>query len=131
MSLSFIKKNLLIFIIAILAAVVLVSLILISFFSSQTSINEPDRPVGGKSYTRVNDQITQQIQKDDLVGKLIEKLPYQGQNVKLVYTISNNRFTATFKSATKAAGDQELSDFLKQNKIDSTDWLYNYTVESK
>jgi hypothetical protein len=137
MNLTFIKKNLFVFIVIVLIIVFLISFFLVSQFNggkpSPTPLpsGEAQTPQEGKSYSALTDQAQEQIRKDELVGKLIDQLPHKGTNFTLTYNISNNRFTATFNTKNRAQGEQELNQYLKQNQIDSTDWLYNYTVKNQ
>jgi len=57
-----------------------------------------------------------------------EKLPFYSENVSIGYDASFDKTTIYINSANQSAGNQKLNDFLKQNGVDSADWINNLAI---
>lgn len=66
--------------------------------------------------------------RSEILGELLNRLPFEGQYFSLNYDFSTNAFTATFNSKELARANREFDEFLKQNNVPSRDWLYNLKI---
>ncbi len=90
-----------------------------------------DRPLPGTNYADIlTEEDREEINKDALVGKLLKRLPYEGKDFILSYSYRKNTFTANLRASKEVVARQELVGFLKENQIEDTSWLNNYTEET-
>jgi hypothetical protein len=94
--------------------------------------NNPTTVETGPGYTKSLEIIDKKNQSflshEYLVGQLIRKLPYTGKNVSMAYDISNNEFLIAFDKTNRLSGEQELTAFLKSNKIEDQSWIRNLII---
>lgn len=88
-------------------------------------------PQPGSVYQTPLPEYNEAVRINELLGLLLKKLPYEGSVFNLRYDGISNSFIATFYSGKEQTGKQELENFLKENQIQSTDWLYNYKIETR
>lgn len=81
-----------------------------------------------KSAEEIEATIAPQIKQDSLIGSLLNKLPYYGNNFSMNYDFNNNQFTVIIKIDKKTEGDKEFNEFLKENKILDKSWFNNLTI---
>lgn len=62
------------------------------------------------------------------VSTMKDKLPFFSYNVSIGYDRSFDKTTVKIDQKNKADGEQALGGFLKQNGIDSTDWINNLSI---
>lgn len=146
------KPTLIITMVIGIISVLLVLLVLISFFT--TTINKGDDqpnvsnppgqtrtqarsvPEGNprtiqssdiykKSVSEIAEKNKTPLQRDALVAKLLDTLPHKGKYFSIDYSYATNVFTTTIDSTNRAVGNEELDQFLRQNKIESRDWIKN------
>lgn len=92
--------------------------------SAIQEITDP-KPRSSQKYQEANEEF---IRRESLVGKLLDKLPYFGNNFSLKYDISSNRFTATIKQGSEEAGQKQLNEFLSANGIEDQSWIRNLDI---
>lgn len=61
------------------------------------------------------------------VGALLSKLPYAATSLTLTYDYKKNTYVATIVQAKKEAGDQELTEFLKENGVERS-WIRELVI---
>jgi hypothetical protein len=61
------------------------------------------------------------------VGALLSKLPYTATSLTLMYDYKKNTYVATITLAKKEAGDQELTEFLKENGVERS-WIRELVI---
>ncbi len=69
--------------------------------------------------------------RGEKVGKLLEKVPYQGQNFVFVFDNSTYSFKVTISNDKQQEGNQEFDEFLKTNGIQERAWIQDLVVEYK
>ena len=115
---------------------------LIFFFSSQKKNEKiitapvPSISAGidknyGDSFTKILPQIEKANSRATLIGELLSKLPYSEALFSLSYNYDADVFSATISSSDKNGGLSRLDAFLKQNKIESRDWITNLEIVYK
>lgn len=65
------------------------------------------------------------------VGKLLEKVPYQGSNFTFDFDNSTYSFKVTIPSDKQTEGNQEFDEFLTANGIEDRSWIQDLVVEYK
>jgi hypothetical protein len=68
--------------------------------------------------------------RENTIFALTEKLPHYGQNFTFTYDRSTNSMTVFFEQQTRQRGEEEFDTFLKQNGIESRNWLTNLQITS-
>ncbi len=156
------RKQLLVYLVAfILSALVVVSLFIASFFSTEPanqiidispSPTSPLRGVGSfpslppqavdlpSASAHPNGTYLQQtitpadqkiIQQDYLIGQLIKKLPFHSELFVLRYDIETNSFVVSFIKDKLNEANQSFDQFLKDNSIENRNWLYNLNIKNQ
>lgn len=62
------------------------------------------------------------------VTALKDKLPFYSYNVSLGFDASFDKTTIYIDQKNKLEGEQKLNEFLKQNEVESTDWINNLSI---
>ncbi|MBI2596674.1 hypothetical protein HYW41_00775 [Candidatus Daviesbacteria bacterium] len=62
------------------------------------------------------------------VSSLKEKLPFYSSDASISYDMSFDKMTIHIDQKNKTAGEQQITDFLKQNEIESTNWINNLSI---
>lgn len=119
-------------------AVIILFVVIIFFVFTITPSEEeskeeevPLAPPPGSSYQVITPEDEVKILNSEKVGQLINKLPYQTQNFSLEYDFSENTFVYWYKKGRKELADEEFLSFLKENGIESQDWLTNLVIQSE
>ncbi len=81
-----------------------------------------------KSVEEIAKREKQILEKDLLVSKLQDKLPYQGRYFKATYAISNNRIYVYLNKDKQDEGNKEFDDYLKTNSILSRSWIRDLSI---
>lgn len=71
------------------------------------------------------------IQQDYLVGQLIKKLPFHSELFVLRYDIETNSFVVSFIKEKIDEANQSFDQFLKDNRIENRNWLYNLNTKNQ
>ncbi len=97
-----------------------------SFITWLRSLKLTDQQISKLAITYLNSQQASQVNKIKSMLK-----PYDGNNFTLSYDPSLDSINVLIYKSNIPAGEQEFNDYLKQNGIDSRDWLNNLTIEYK
>jgi hypothetical protein len=133
-----------------LALIVLISFVFLSFRpskgpsleastmpsmqSTQRTIDKDNvklHPQQGGVYQTISSEAAQMIDRDRKIGQFIKKLPHRAENFSLIYDIDTNSFIAELSSARRAQANRELDQFLQENGIMERSWLYNFTIKQQ
>lgn len=155
------RKQLLLYLIAfIISAVVIVSLLISSFFSrpSEQVINVAPSPFGilrgvgqfpslppqvidntslssHPNGSNIQQTITPEdeigIKRDQLIGELIKKQPIHSELFVLRYDIETNSFVVSFIQDKVTEANKAFDQFLKDNHIENRNWLYNLSIRTQ
>jgi len=119
-----------------------IALLIIQIFLNLKQTNTSPYPTPNTSaeasyysqdYKQKAAQIQQQNQQfnnqEEKVGQLLNKVPYQGTNFKLVFDSSSSEFVVTINQNNKTQGETEFENFLKQNQIEDKSWIRNLRTE--
>lgn len=100
-----------------------------TIFSPRTqdidSQNLQYHPDSSTKVQTIDDASQKMLDKDAAIGNLLSKLPYKGTFFSLEYSYQANAFTVNLPASNQAQANQEFDQFLKDNKIESRNWLYN------
>lgn len=122
--------------------IIVVVLTLLSIFTrregvpleSPFPISSPSIKVQGidESYDRSARELIPKIiesgKRSNLIGRLLEKLPYEGINFSMSYNYDEGLFIAIIKSSNKDIGLSELDSFLLDNGIEERSWITNLVI---
>lgn len=78
----------------------------------------------------IDDSSQKMLDKDVAIGHILTKLPYKGNFFTLEYSYQTNAFTITLSADNQTQANQEFDQFLKSNKIENRNWLYNLKTVS-
>ncbi len=67
----------------------------------------------------------QLLDKDTLIGNLIQNLPHVGVSFNLEYDYATNVFTVNLSKNNLTQANEEFDNYLKQNQVENRNWLYN------
>ena len=85
-----------------------------------------------EDYLRQQEEATKQEQQiatqSLLVSHFVDKLPVQGQYIKVTYNIYNNQVYLEYNRIDKKKALAEFVNLLKQNQIEDVKWLYNLKI---
>jgi len=84
----------------------------------------------GLNQEQINSLEITTISKDqfDKVTALKDRLPFYADNVSIGYDKSLDKTKIHINQKNKTEGEKQLSEYLKQNEIDSTDWINNLSI---
>ena len=63
------------------------------------------------------------------VSSLKEKLPFYSSNASISYDMSFDKMTIYIDQENKTDGEQQIADFLRQNGVDSSNWINNLSID--
>lgn len=94
---------------------------------SPTEIPSSNVPAQGKQYQTSADQIAKVeapiIEKEAAVGRLLDLLPYTGENFRMENDYKNAQFIVTIPKTKEEEGNIEFDAFLKQNGVAERSWI--------
>lgn len=106
-----------------------------SIFSPQSqeidSQNLRYHPDSSTVVQTIDESSQKMLDKDAAIGKLLSKLPYEGNLFTLEYSYQSNVFTLSLSPSNQSQANQEFDQFLKSNSIENRNWLYNLKVVQK
>lgn len=79
---------------------------------------------------QMNKEVYEKIERDKKVADFMDTLPFNGQYGRAIYTIDDNRVTLYFKTGQREQALGEFDQLLKQNGIESRDWVYNLIIKA-
>lgn len=65
------------------------------------------------------------IDKNQQVGKLLEKMPYSGKFFTLKFDFEKANFIVTFNLQKRTEAEEEFDDYLKNQGIEDRSWIDN------
>lgn len=81
-----------------------------------------------KSFQKASEEERPLFERDRTVGKLLNKLPYIGNNFHMEYSYAQNQFSVTIKNNNRDTGIKEFNQFLNVNGIENQNWIQNLTI---
>lgn len=82
-----------------------------------------------KEAAETNKQEQSQIEKDKLVAKFIDTLPYKGSFFSASLNLNTGRVEIVIDDANKAQGEVEFDEYLKNNQITDRSWIQNLSIK--
>lgn len=90
------------------------------------NIDEIKEPENGSGFgDQASTNLIDRENRGFLIGELILKLPYEGNDFTLSYNAEDDLFDLYINSANRVQGEAEFESFLKENGIASKTWITN------
>lgn len=86
--------------------------------------DDPD-PVYEQSLKKIEGEEREDLRREELVSKLLNKLPYKSDNFSMSHSVRINRFIVTIKNT---QGESDFDQFLKENGISDRSWIRNLII---
>lgn len=118
--------------IGVFLAVLVLGIVLTSFEKKQTTPSKTPIPTVSGSFPNNyywTGESRDAAKRGYVVGDLIDRLPYNGENFIMNYDIDEDRFVVVLNSNNLALANKEFDAFLAENKIGDRSWIKNLVVK--